>query len=129
MTAEMAARWVEDGTAERLLHVQRREMRARHALLSQILGPAIISSHANALCAWLGIPEGWTENGLVRALAARGIAVTSSAPFVAGGQHRVGGMRVCIGGHYAQDHLRGTFERMRATFEQRPPVSDAGPIR
>jgi DNA-binding transcriptional MocR family regulator len=37
--AEMAARWVEDGTAERLLQAQRRETRQRHALLSRFLGP------------------------------------------------------------------------------------------
>lgn len=128
MMAEMAARWVENGTAERLIKAQRRETRQRHALLSQILGPVVISSHPDALCAWLGVPKGWTEDGVVRALAAKGIAVTSSDPFIAGGERPAGAMRVCIGGHYGHTHLRETFERMRAAFEQMPPVFDAGSI-
>ena len=126
--AEMAARWVEDGTAERLLQVQRHETRERQTLLADIVGPVVASSHPDALCAWLGVPEGWTEDGLVRSLAAHGIAVTSSDPFIAGGERPAGGIRICIGGHYSQAHLRETFERMRATFEQMPPVFDAGPI-
>jgi DNA-binding transcriptional MocR family regulator len=128
LMAEMAARWVEDGTAERLLQAQRRETRQRHALLSQILGPALISSHPHALCAWLRVPEGWSEDGLVRSLAAHEIAVTSSEPFIAGGERPADGIRVCLGGHYAHAHLRETFERMRSTFEQMPPVFDAGSI-
>jgi DNA-binding transcriptional MocR family regulator len=128
MMAEMAARWVEDGTAERLVKAQRRETRQRHALLSQILGPVLMSSHPDALCAWLRVPEAWTEDGLVRTLAAAGIAVTASDPFIAGGERPAGGMRVCIGGHYTHSHLRETFERMRASFEQMPPVFDAGSI-
>jgi DNA-binding transcriptional MocR family regulator len=128
LMAEIAARWVEDGTAERLLEAQRRETRLRHALLSQILGPVVSSSHPDALCAWLKTPEGWTEDGLVRSLAAHEIAVTSSEPFIPGGERPAGGMRVCIGGHYSHSHLRETFERMRATFEQMPPVFDAGSI-
>jgi DNA-binding transcriptional MocR family regulator len=128
LMAEIAARWVEDGVAERLLQAQRRETRQRHALLSQILGPALISSHPHALCAWLRAPEGWTEDGLVRSLARHEIAVTSSEPFIAGGDRPAGGIRVCIGGHYSHSHLRETFERMRATFGQMPPVFDAGTI-
>lgn len=126
--AEMAARWVEDGTADRLLRVQRRETRARHALLTETLGPVIASSHPDALCAWLRIPEGWAEDGLVRALAASGIAVSSSEPFIAGGARPARGIRLCIGGHYTHAHLRATFEHMRATFEQLPPVLEVGMI-
>jgi hypothetical protein len=37
-------------------------------------------------------------------------------------------VRVCIGGHYTHAYLQETFERMRATFEQGPPVFDAGSI-
>lgn len=126
--AEMAAHWVEDGTAERLLRVQRRETRARQALLAATLGPAVASAHPDALCAWLRIPEGWTEEGLVRSLAANGIAVASSEPFIAGGARPARGIRVCVGGHYTHAQLRGTFETMRATFEQLPPVFDTGAI-
>lgn len=128
MMAEMATRWVEDGTAARLVQVQRRETRARHALVAEILRPVLASSHPDALCAWLRVPDGWTEDGLVRALAACGIAVTSSDPFIAGGDRPAGRLRICIGGRYSHADLRETFGRVLATFEQLPPVFDAGSI-
>src|SRR6185437_6905461 len=64
LTAEMAARWVEDGTADRLLQTQRREIRIRQALLAECLGAAVASTHPDSLCAWLRVPQGWTEDGL-----------------------------------------------------------------
>jgi DNA-binding transcriptional MocR family regulator len=128
LTAEMAARWIEDGTADRLLDAQRREIRARQALLAEHLGAAIASTHPASLCAWLRVPEGWTEDGLVSALARNGIAVTSSEPFIVGGERPAGGLRVCIGGRYTRDHLRQTFARIRSAFEQLPPVFDVGSI-
>jgi hypothetical protein len=66
--------------------------------------------------------------GCPSSLAAHDIAVTSSDPFIAGGERPAGGVRAFIGGHYTHTHLQETFERMRATFEQMPPVFDAGSI-
>ena len=110
----------------RLVAVQRREIRARQALLSENLGAAVASTHPDSLCAWLRAPAGWTEDGLVGALARNGIAVAPSDPFIAGGERPAGGVRICVGGRYGHAHLRETFQRMRAIFEQLPPVFDVG---
>jgi DNA-binding transcriptional MocR family regulator len=128
LMAEMATRWIENGVAERLLQAQRREVLARQALLAECLGSFVASAHPNSLCAWLRVPSGWVEDELVGALAGRGIAVTSSEPFIAGGARPAGGLRVCIGGHYPLARLQETFERMRAAFEQAPPVFGIGSI-
>lgn len=128
LMAEMAARWIEDGTAERLIAVQRREIRARQAIVSEVLAPVLASTHPLALCALVAVPPRWSEDGLARALAARGIAATSSDPFVAGGDRPAGRLRVCIGRRTSAAELRATFEQVVATFEQLPPVLDAGPI-
>jgi DNA-binding transcriptional MocR family regulator len=128
VVAEMAARWIEDGTAERLVAVQRREIRARQAIVSEILAPVLASAHPLALCALLRVPSRWTEDGLVRALSDRGIAVTSSDPFIAGGDRPAGCIRVCLGGRSSPEELREIFGRVLATFEQLPPVFDAGAI-
>jgi DNA-binding transcriptional MocR family regulator len=128
LVAEMAARWIEDGTAQSLITLQRAEARARQAIVSETLGSFVAGSHPLSLCAWLSVPEHWTEEGLVRALARKGVAVTRSDPFVAGGERPAGGIRICLGGRLSHAALRAALETIRSTFVQLPPVFDVGAI-
>lgn len=127
LPAEIATRWIEDGTAEQLLAIQRTEIKARQAIVREMLGPHLAGSNPVALSAWLKVPEQWTEAGLVAALSDRNIAVTPSDPFVAG-SGRASGIRICLGGRMSEATLRGTLRTMRDIFEQLPPVFDIGSI-
>jgi DNA-binding transcriptional MocR family regulator len=64
----------------------------------------------------------------VRALARKGVAVTPSEPFIAGGERPTGGIRICLGGRLSHSALRSALETVRGTFEQLPPVFDVGTI-
>ncbi|MGB3501612.1 MAG: PLP-dependent aminotransferase family protein [Mesorhizobium sp.] len=127
LTGEIASRWVENGTALRLLAIQREEARARQAITAEILGDIVASAHPLALCAWLKVPAQWTEDGLVRALANRNVAVTPSEPFIAGPGHG-GGIRICLGGRLSRTSLKNALLTIRQAFEQLPPVYDIGSI-
>lgn len=127
LTGEIASRWVEDGTALRLIGFQRDEARARQTITAEILGSHIASSHPLALCAWLKVPEHWSEDGLVRALANQNVAVTPSEPFIAGAGHG-GGIRICLGGRLSRTSLGNALNTVRQVFEQLPPVNDFGSI-
>lgn len=127
LTAEIATRWVENGTARRLLDVQRAEVRARQKIATDILGYHIASSHPLSFCAWLKVPPRWTEDGLVRALTNQNVAVTPSEPFIAGPGHG-GGIRICLGGRLNHPSLVKALTTVRQTFEQLPPVYDIGSI-
>ena len=113
VVAEMASRWVLDGTAESLIEVQRSEAQARQAIVSEVLGPFVAGSHPLSLCTWLSVPQHWTEEGLLRALARKGVAVTPSDPFIAGGERPVGGIRICLGGRLSHSALRSALETDR----------------
>ena len=128
LVAEMASRWIEDGTVAELLDIQRDELRSRQTLVADILGPHIAGSNPLSLCAWLKIPRNWSEDGLVRALASKGVAVTPSDPFVAGGERGDGGIRICLGGRLSQSALQTALETIRETFAQLPPVYDVSSI-
>jgi DNA-binding transcriptional MocR family regulator len=128
VVSEMASRWVEDGTAKALLDVQRKEVRARQAIVGEVLAPVLLSHHPLSLCALLAVPPRWNEEGLVRVLAQRGVAVTSSEPFISGSDRPPGCIRLSIGGRYSHQHLREAFTLVRSTFEQLPPIFDAGAI-
>jgi len=127
LTAEIATRWVENGTARLLLDVQRTEARARQKIAMDILGHHIGSTHPLSLCAWLKVPQRWTEDGLVRALTNQNVAVTPSEPFIAGPSHG-GGIRICLGGRLNHASLARALTTVRQTFEQLPPVYDIGSI-
>lgn len=127
LTAEIATRWVENGTALRLLDVQRAEARARQKIALDILGQHIASTHPLSFCAWLKVPTRWTEDGLVRALTTQNVAVTPSEPFIAGPGHG-GGIRICLGGRLNHATLTRALTTVRQTFEQLPPVYDIGSI-
>jgi len=128
LMGEMASRWIEDGTAEELIDIQRSELRSRQAQVTDILGILVAGSNSLSLCAWLKIPRNWSEDGLVRALANKGVAVTPSDPFVAGADRGNGGIRVCLGGRLSRSALQTALETIRETFAQLPPVYDVGSI-
>jgi DNA-binding transcriptional MocR family regulator len=127
LTAEIAARWIEEGVADALVRVQREEARTRQAIVARTLGGHVASTHPLSLCAWLSVPSRWTEESLVRALLQRGVAVTPSDPFIAG-EAGAGGIRICLGGRLSQAALSDALTTVRATFEQLPPVFDASSI-
>ncbi|MFN7024888.1 MAG: PLP-dependent aminotransferase family protein [Pseudorhizobium sp.] len=127
LAGEIATRWIENGTARRLLEIQRKEARARQAIVAGILEGHIASTHPLSLCAWLKVPRHWTEDGLVRALANLNVAVSPSEPFVAGPGHG-GGIRICLGGRMSHETLTKALTTVRQTFEQLPPVYDIGSI-
>jgi DNA-binding transcriptional MocR family regulator len=127
LTGEIATRWVENGTAQRLLELQRDEARTRQGIATEILKEHISSSHPLSLCAWLKVPKHWTEDGLVRSLANQNVAVTPSEPFIAGPGHG-GGIRICLGGRMSHASLTKALTTVRQAFEQLPPVYDIGSI-
>ncbi|MEZ0169376.1 PLP-dependent aminotransferase family protein [Microvirga sp. TS319] len=127
LPAELATLWVEDGTAERLVALQRKEARARQAMVAEILKEHVAQAHPLSLCAWLKVPPRWTEDGLVRMLAQKNVAVTPSDPFKSG-PDSPGGIRICLGGHLSHATLGRSLQTIAETFEQLPPVFDAGTI-
>ncbi|WP_312410145.1 PLP-dependent aminotransferase family protein [Shinella sp.] len=127
LTAEIASRWVENGMAQHLLSLQREEARVRQSIAADILGDHFASSHPLSLCSWLKLPQHWTEDGLVRALASQNVAVTPSEPFIAGPGHG-GGIRICLGGRMSHASLKKALTTVRHAFEQLPPVYDVGAI-
>ncbi|SCZ11975.1 PLP-dependent aminotransferase family protein [Microvirga guangxiensis] len=127
LPAEIASLWIEDGTALNLVDLQRREVRARQALVSETLGEHIAGTHSLSLCAWLKVPPRWTEEGLVRMLAQKNIAVTPSDPFMAGAGG-AGGIRICLGGRLSHATLGRSLRTISETFDQLPPVFDTSSI-
>jgi DNA-binding transcriptional MocR family regulator len=82
LLAEIAARWIGDGTAAELLLWQREQLARRHDILEQLLGDFAYTSHRNALHAWLPLPPAWRGETFVSEARVKNVAVTPAEPFV-----------------------------------------------
>lgn len=94
LVAEVAADWMQTGTAETLLTAQRREIAARNRLARRLL-PKTSRGILHGLHRWLDLPDGIEEADFVARLADHGIAVTPGSQFAVGA--RSGAIRICLG--------------------------------
>ena len=105
VTAALATRWIEDGTAERIRGFLRTETAARQALAAEVLAGFAFESDPCAFNLWLRLPEGASRAELMGRMAGRGIGLMPSDAFtVAGppGEY----LRVGLGGPLSRDRLR-----------------------
>ena len=79
--AEIATRWVSDGTAMELVNWQRRALAARHAIAKEALGGLVYRDHPQSLHVWLPLPEGHSEDAFVSQARLRGVAIAPGASF------------------------------------------------
>jgi DNA-binding transcriptional MocR family regulator len=97
LTAELARRWYEDGTAERLVVAQRAEARRRQDLAHRLLDPLPYAAHPHAPMIWLPLPEPWRMDDFVFQARNRGVAVTPGSVFTVGRAPAADAVRVCLG--------------------------------
>jgi DNA-binding transcriptional MocR family regulator len=79
--AEIATRWVGDGTAMDLVNWQRRALASRHAIAEETLGSLDYRSHPQSLHIWLNLPEGHSEESFVAQARLRGVAIAPGSSF------------------------------------------------
>ena len=124
LLAEIASRWVSDGTATRLIEVQRESLRLRHAAVAEKLSIHILGQHPNALSCWLSIPNHWRLDSLVAELRQRNIAVTLPDLFMVRGTARPNAFRICVGAVVSDQQVKVAVETIAMLFDQYPKVND-----
>jgi DNA-binding transcriptional MocR family regulator len=96
LMAEIAARWIADGTAESILRRKRKEAAARQRLAARIL-PGDARGHPAAYHVWLGLPRPWRSEAFAEAARQRGVLVTPAPAFAIGRGAVPDAVRVCLG--------------------------------
>ncbi|TCT04558.1 GntR family transcriptional regulator [Tepidamorphus gemmatus] len=81
MVAEIATRWVSDGTAAELVAWQRDALRKRNAIAAEILGDTPYQAHRNGLHVWLPLPDTRSEEGFVAQARLQGVAIAPGISF------------------------------------------------
>jgi DNA-binding transcriptional MocR family regulator len=124
LMAELAARWIDDGTLERSIAEKRAESRARRELARKIL-PGIDPSADPASChVWLALAAPWKGEDFAARAAQRGVSVTGPGAFVAGRAPVPVGVRLCLGTPSSRKELARGLELLREILSGR---TDAWP--
>ncbi len=97
LIAEIASRWITDGTAAELLDWQRQQLARRNDLAQRVLTGMGHAAAPNGLHVWLPLPEAWSEAAFVAQARHYGVAAAAGSSFAIGDQPRAQGIRVCLG--------------------------------
>ncbi|WP_461211443.1 aminotransferase-like domain-containing protein [Desulfocurvus sp. DL9XJH121] len=98
LMAEIAARWIDDGTADATIEANHKEARVRVNLARDILGAERLAARDTGSFVWLRLPPGWGSVDFAEATARRGAVVAHQEHFAVGATRGGQGVRVSLSG-------------------------------
>lgn len=117
LMAELAAQWIIDGTADKVLEAKRKESAARNALARQILDGYPLVSRSTGFFCWLGLPDSWTGLKLAAAAREKGILVAEGEHFRMGHSVAENGVRLALGGVQTRRDLASALRTVAGILE------------
>lgn len=122
LMAEIAMRWIADGTAERLMKWQRAALAERNRLARKVLAGSSFKGSENGMHVWLPLPPAWTEEGFVSHARLNGVAVGPGSSFRISETEVPAGVRICIGSESMPALERGLSTVSRLVRSQPEPA-------
>jgi DNA-binding transcriptional MocR family regulator len=120
ITAAVATRWIEDGTADAILAFIRVEARARQRLAREILEPGSFRGDPLAFNIWMPLPEGWTRSAFAGQMRGTGVGVVASDNFLTDGSVPPETVRLCLGGPIGREHLTKVLQFVAHSLDDVP---------
>lgn len=120
LMSEAVARWVADGTAERVMAWKREEARARQEMAARAFADVEYRAHAKSAHGWLLLPEPWSARDFVRQAAERGALVTAADVFAVDRDNVPHAVRICLGPPRSRAALERGLAALAGTLEAGP---------
>lgn len=98
LMAEIAARWIEDGTAQRFVTNQAKQLAIRNRRAANILKGIKLRHHPTSMHIWLELPDSWSEDDFVAHARQHGVAIAPGSAFAVNDDRTSCAVRICIGG-------------------------------
>ena len=121
LTAEIARRWIDDGTAERVVEAKRREAAVRIDLLRRHLEPTDARLWLGGYYGWLEMPPDWSASTFARAARRRDVIVIPAEVFYVGAGRPMEAVRVAVGGT-SRARVEEGARRLAEILTGPPPV-------
>ncbi len=122
LMAEIAARWIENGTGEKMMEWQCAEASERMAIAAEVLDGFDIFGHEHSFQIWMQLPEPWRADIFRRQAEARGAYVLTGEDFVIGRHPAPHAIRICVGSCRTRDEVRQGAEIIRDILGAPPGV-------
>jgi DNA-binding transcriptional MocR family regulator len=106
LVAELATRWIENGTATELMLWQRAAIHRRHRIAAATLAGIAYRAHPESLHLWLPLKDDRAEEAFVSHARLQGVAIAPGASFFTNQAARYPAVRISIGST-TEDELRG----------------------
>jgi DNA-binding transcriptional MocR family regulator len=116
VTAELAASWIEDGTAAKIVELKRAEVALRNRTARRILPKASADPRSGHL--WLELPKRWTPDAFADEARRRRVRVASATSFAVGSEVPRA-VRVCIGNAANVAELESALHVLAGIGEER----------
>ncbi|HEV3485467.1 MAG TPA: aminotransferase class I/II-fold pyridoxal phosphate-dependent enzyme, partial [Vicinamibacterales bacterium] len=84
LLAEIAASWIEEGTAAKVVEQKRAETALRNRIARRILGTAEIRSDPRSAHLWLELPRRWSGDAFAEEARRRRVRIASASSFAVG---------------------------------------------
>ena len=120
LPVEVAATWIEDGTAENVVRRKRAEAGERQQLCRDLLRNASFSAQPTGYYVWLDLPKPWSSTGYALEARQRGVAITSSEPFLVGSVDPPAAVRVCLAAPDTRKSVQVGLEVLAKLLESKP---------
>lgn len=104
LTAAVASRWIEDGTAGKVLAAIRSEARARQMIAAELLPRQAVQTDPEGFHLWLRLPPAWARGEFTARLRAAGVGAVASDAFAIGAAPEA--LRLGLGAAESAAHLR-----------------------
>ena len=119
LMARLVARWIRDGTVERLVREKRTETGRRNSIARRILAGAALAADPAASHIWLLLPEAWRADDFVAAARRRGVGIIPAAAFSVIRQPPEA-VRICLGAQTITERIERALARL-AELLANPP--------
>ena len=120
LPVEVAATWIEDGTADDIVRRKRKEAGRRQRTCDELLDGFPFAAQPHGYYAWLELPEVWSSAGFAQEARRRGVAVTPSTAFVVGPASPPNAVRVCVAAPETADEMRRGLLVLRELLRSGP---------
>ncbi|WP_436644387.1 PLP-dependent aminotransferase family protein [Microbaculum sp. FT89] len=107
LMAEIATRWLDDGTAETLLQWQQAQLSRRNDIAARLLRGLPYTGSPNGMHVWMRLPDPWREDMFVAHARNNGVAVAAGSNFAISDDQHHPAVRICLGAGSEEELERG----------------------
>jgi DNA-binding transcriptional MocR family regulator len=125
LMAEIARRWITDGTGDKLISLQRAEIKRRTEVANDLLKDFNIKAVADAVHLWLELPSPWRANDFRAEVERHGIRLLTGESFMVGRGAAPHAVRICTGGRKTLDDVRHGLTRIAEILRHGPGAGTA----